>query len=199
MDLFLASLTTFFLFTAFVPYVRDMLRGTTKPERASWFIWAILGSIALSSQYAEGAQWSLVFPTLDTFFGIVIFGFSIKYGMGGFTRRDKASLGVAAFGLLIWYITSEPLVALIIVIAIDAAGSYLTVTKAYEAPESETMFSWVMTALAGIPALLAVGDWSFALAVYPVYIVFANASVPIAIYLGKKREDRSLRATLGEK
>ena len=190
MNLFLAALTTLFLLTAFIPYLRDMLRGKTKPERASWFIWAVLGSIALFSQYAEGAHWSLILPTLDTFFGIVIFFLAIPYGMGGFTRRDTVSLLIACLGLLAWAITKQPLVALLIVIGIDMTGTYLTVAKAYEHPETETMFSWVMTALAGIPALIAVGNWTFSLAIYPLYIVIANGIVPVAMYLGKAKASK---------
>jgi hypothetical protein len=26
-----------------VPYVRDILRGTTRPQRATWLIWSVLG------------------------------------------------------------------------------------------------------------------------------------------------------------
>lgn len=32
------------------PYLRDIMRGKTKPERATWFIWAMLGIIAFSAQ-----------------------------------------------------------------------------------------------------------------------------------------------------
>jgi len=42
-----------------VPYVRDTLRGTTHPHRATWFIWSTLALVALASQRAEGASWSL--------------------------------------------------------------------------------------------------------------------------------------------
>ena len=44
---------------SYIPYLRDIFRHTTKPERASWLIWAVLGSIAFFSQLAEGATWSL--------------------------------------------------------------------------------------------------------------------------------------------
>ncbi|KKT58129.1 MAG: hypothetical protein UW52_C0064G0012 [Candidatus Gottesmanbacteria bacterium GW2011_GWA1_44_24b] len=53
---------------SYFPYVRDTLRGKTKPERASWFIWATLGAIAFFSQLAKGATDSLWLSGLGTFF-----------------------------------------------------------------------------------------------------------------------------------
>lgn len=38
---------------AFFPYYRDIFRGKTKPERASWLIWGILDLVALFSQLAK--------------------------------------------------------------------------------------------------------------------------------------------------
>ena len=66
-----------------------------------------------------------------------------------------------------------------------------TVYAALSPVEVEKQITFpVETALAGIPALLAVGDWSFSLVVYPVYIVLANSAVPLAIILGRVRNKR---------
>lgn len=37
---------------AYVPYIRDIFRGKTKPERTSWFIWSILGKMGSATIYA---------------------------------------------------------------------------------------------------------------------------------------------------
>ncbi|HEX5259825.1 MAG TPA: hypothetical protein VFW18_00005, partial [Gaiellales bacterium] len=42
-----------------VPYVRDILRGLTRPHRGTWLIWSALGATAFASQFADGASWSL--------------------------------------------------------------------------------------------------------------------------------------------
>lgn len=36
-------------FAGMVPYVRDMFRGTTKPDRATWWLWLLNNSISLAS------------------------------------------------------------------------------------------------------------------------------------------------------
>jgi hypothetical protein len=122
---------------ASVPYLIDIVKRRTRPERASWLIWTVLGTIAFFSQMAEGATNSLWMNGLDTLAVIAIFIFSIRFGVGGIVKRDVAALILAGVGLILWYYTKEASIALFIVIAIDLTGSVLTVIKTYEDPESE--------------------------------------------------------------
>ncbi len=170
-----------------IPYVRDIFRKVTQPERASWLIWTVLGFIAFFSQWAKGATDSLWLTAGQTIAVLVIFLLSIKYGVGGLTNRDIKALVAAGLGLILWWVTSEPLYALLIVIGIDCIGSYLTMIKSYEEPESETLSTWVISGTSGIFGALAVGVLSPVLLAYPVYIVIANYTIVVALFLGKKR------------
>ena len=104
---------------AYVPYVIEILRGKTKPERASWFIWSVLALSAFFSQFAKGATNSLWQTTFDSLGTFIILGLSFKYGVGGFKKRDIVALLIAVSGLVLWYVTKEPLLALVLVILID--------------------------------------------------------------------------------
>src|SRR5512132_1914644 len=42
-----------------IPYVRDTLRGATRPHRGTWLIWGALAILVCFSQRADGASWSL--------------------------------------------------------------------------------------------------------------------------------------------
>jgi hypothetical protein len=185
--------TGFISVISYIPYIRDMFAGTTKPERASWFIWLILGGIAFFSQLAKGATHSLWLPGIQSFFNLVIFLLAIKFGVGGFTRRDSIALAAAALGLLLWYFTKEAAVALFIVIAVDAVGMVLTVIKSYEDPGSETIASWYLFAASGLVAAFAVGEFNLILLAYPLYIVFANLAVVAAIYWGRHKAHNGKR------
>lgn len=176
--------------TSLLPYIfylRDMFSGKTQPERASWFIWAVLGGIAFFSQLAKGATDSLWLTGVQTLGVIVVSVFSLKYGVGGFMRRDIIALVFAALGLLVWYFTSEAATALFIVIAIDAVGMLLTIIKAYEQPESETFVSWILFCISGFLAIFSIGSFDWVLLSYPIYIALANLSVVIAILMGRRR------------
>jgi hypothetical protein len=169
-----------------IPYDRDILRHKTRPHRSSFLIWSILGGIAFSTQLAKGASWSLFLPASDTIATFSIFVLSIWYGSGGFSKKDMAGLLMAAMGLILWYFTKEPFIALLITIGVDALGTVLTLVKTWAEPESETFSSWLLAALGGLFAAFAAGKGSAALLAYPVYIFVANAAVGIVILLRRK-------------
>jgi hypothetical protein len=124
-------------FVCVFPYIRDIFRKTTRPERASWFIWLVLGLIAFFSQLSKGASNSLWLTGAGLLSVSTVFLLSLKYGEGGLVKRDIIALFVAFVGLVIWYFTKDATIALILVVLINSVGSVLTVTKAYKDPGSE--------------------------------------------------------------
>src|SRR5262245_54685241 len=169
------------------PYIRDIFRHQTKPHRASFLIWTVLGGIAFFSQLAEGATWSLWLTGVDTAVVVIIFTLSLGYGSSGYTKRDIAALILAGCSLVLWYFTQQPVTALLIIIGIDAIGTTLTIIKAHEQPHTETFSSWLLSSLGGLFAMLAVGALSFDLLAYPAYVFMANGAIDVAIILGKRR------------
>src|SRR5665213_1725997 len=103
----------------YIPYFRDILLRKTKPERASWLIWMVLGVIAFFSQLNKGATDSLWLTGIQTIGVVITFLLSLKFGVGGFTKNDYIALLFAALGLVAWYVTKEAAFALYIVIGID--------------------------------------------------------------------------------
>jgi hypothetical protein len=177
-----------------IPYDRDIFKRKTKPHRGSFLIWSVLGGIAFFTQFAKGATWSLFLPGADTLATLSIFILSIRYGTGGLNKRDVGGLLLAALGLILWYFTKQPLTALLIAICVDAVGTILTIIKTWEDPRSETFSSWLLAALGGLFAALAVGRISFALLVYPVYIFVANGAVNVVMLLRKSNVKMKLGA-----
>jgi hypothetical protein len=48
-------------------YVRDILKGRTKPDGASWLIWGVLATIAFAAQFLSGGgagAWITAFTAL---------------------------------------------------------------------------------------------------------------------------------------
>lgn len=180
-------ISAFFAIVEFIPYIRDIFRLKTKPQRVTWFIYSVLGSIAFFSQLAKGASNSLWLPGILTIGVFTVFLLSLKYGVGGFHKKDSLVLIVAALGLIAWYFTKEAAIALYIVILIDASGTYLTLEKAYKNPGSETLTSWLFSSLAGFFAFLAVGSLSIVLISYPLFIFLMDGGVVLAIELGRRK------------
>jgi hypothetical protein len=169
------------------PYIRDELKGKTKPHRMAEFLYAVLDSIAFASQVAKGATWSVILPAVGTIEMIAGFLLSLKYGMGGTSKKDIGALILAGFGLVLWYFTKQPLTALFIVVGVDLIGTTLVVIKTYEHPHTETLSSWFLSFLAGLFAAAAVEHWSFALQIYPLEVALGNGAICATILLRRNK------------
>ena len=172
----------------YIPYVRDILKGTTKPERASWLIWSVLGLIAVTSQLSKGATDSIWMTVAQSTGTIIIFLLSIKCGFGGLARRDFIALVAAGTGLCLWFLTNDAIYALAITIVIDGIGAFLTALKSYEFPDSETVITWVLGLTSAVLGTISVGRIDPILMAYPIYVFLANSSVLLGIYLGFRRQ-----------
>jgi hypothetical protein len=92
----------------FAPYIRDILRRTTRPERATWAIWTTLSGLIFASQVAKGAGASLWMSAAQGLGNLTVLVLALRFGVGGYTRRDIAALILAGIGLVIWGVTKEP-------------------------------------------------------------------------------------------
>lgn len=180
-----ATISAIIILIAAPPYVIDTLKGKTRPERVTWFIFSVLGIIAFVSQLLMGASWSLVFSGLDTAASILVFGLSIKYGVGGHTKLDIAALIVAGAGVAIAILASEPIISLLGVILADLSGMVVTIKKTFLEPESETTITWLLVGTASVFGILSAPEYTFGILLYPVYLMIANYSVPLTQLIGK--------------
>ena len=177
---------------AFVPYILDTIARRTEPQRASWLIWAVLGSIAFMSQVFEGATSSLWFAGVQVASTIIILVLSIWVGTGKFLgKSDYMILVAASIGLLLWYFTDNAAYALAITISISLLGGMATIVKAYRDPESETLITWVVSLAASVCAILSVGVVDPTLLAYPVYLFTLYLGFIVAIVSGRARDSAS--------
>ena len=167
------------------PYIRDVLRRTTRPHRGTWLIWSVLSILALEAQYAEGATWSVVMVAAEAAATSTIFLLSVQRGEGGLSRSDLAILGIAAGGVAAWAISSTPVVAIGCVLVADTLAIGLMVPKTWRDPFSETLALYVLASASGAMSALAVGSFAVPLLLFPVF--FAAANVFLAVLIAGRR------------
>ena len=83
-----------------IPYVRDTIRGATRPHRGTWLIWSVLAIVVCLSQRADGASWSLVMAAAQAVLTTVIFLLSIRRGEGGLSPAEVLMLTLAGGGVI---------------------------------------------------------------------------------------------------
>lgn len=171
---------------AYAPYIRDILAGRTQPQRSSWLIWAVVASIALASQIAEGASHSLWLAAANWGVTVTITSLSVRFGSGSYLK-DWPTLALAACALLLWYATQTPAYAIGLAILANTLGTSLTVLKAYRSPHTETLGTWLAGGVSAALGLAAVGALDVVLMAYPAYLVLLYLAVTTAICLGRLR------------
>jgi len=165
-----------------IPYVRDTLRGATRPHRGTWLIWSTLAIVVCFSQHADGASWSLLMAAAQAILTSLIFVLAIRRGEGGVSTGDRIMLAIACGGVIGWISADEPIVATACVVAADLVGATLMIPKTYRDPESETLATFALAGVSGLLAAGAVGTLDLSLLLYPVYFGLVNGAIAIFIH-----------------
>lgn len=178
----------------YAPYMRDTWRGETRPDRCSWLIWSVLGTIAFFSQVHEGATQSLWFAGTQVSATIAVFLLSIRKGTGDFLCPTYiAALSVASLGLVAWYFTDTAIYALMLTIGVSFLGGAMTVRKAYLSPKSETASAWCIAWVSSILAMCSVGQLDWVLLAYPLYLFTLYSAILFAMYLAPQRHPQTVK------
>lgn len=173
----------------YIPYIRDILKGSTKPDRASWVIWTLEYAALFGAQLSVGAVESLWIIGLQLLGVVVICALSYRHGVGGFDKKNTVILLSVCAVLLLWYFTRSADLTIILLIAVEAVGVALTMRKVYLQPGSETLTMWVLIATAGVIGIAAVGGGANAiLYVYPAALIVMGLGVIGASKLGERRK-----------
>lgn len=178
------------------PYLLSILRGHTKPERATYAIWSLINLLTLVSYYAAGARSTIWVGLAYAVSSILIFALSFKYGMGGMNKFDTFCLLLAGIGIVVWLSTNNPVLALYYYVGIKFLGYLPTLKKAYKLPRTENALSWILAATASILNLFAITEWSAQIAIYPLYCAIGDGLLAAILIGAAFKPRKSLRRKL---
>ena len=170
-----------------VPYVRDIVRGATRPHRGTWLIWGVLAVVACVSQRSDGASWSLVLTGSQAILTALVFVLAIRHGEGGLTSFELSLMSVAGAGVVGWLIAHDPVIAVVCVIVADLAAAAMMTPKAYRDPHSETLAMFALASVAGALAAGAVGEVDVSLLLYPGYYCIVNGFMALLLFCWRGR------------
>ena len=177
-----------------IPYVRDTMRGTTRPHRGTWLIWGVLATVVCISQRADGASWSLIMAGAQAVVTCLVWVLSIRRGEGGLGVGEMIMVGIAMSGVVGWIVADEPIVATACVVAADLIGAGMMVPKTWRDPDSETLATYAFASLGGALAAGAVGALDPALLLYPIYYCVVNGAISVLI-VHRRRAIRGARVS----
>jgi hypothetical protein len=180
-----------FLIGGYIPYIRDVFRGTDIPNRASWFIWSLSTVTLLIGVKETGTNEAIWVPIADAVGCVSIFILSIKHGVGGWSTTDKLSFAICFLSLAIWAYTGNVMVALITNLLVYVSGYISTIKKEIDTPGGESKLAWTMFLIGVLLNLMTViigSDKGFAVWLYPVVLVGTVGTLYYFILFPAKRK-----------
>jgi len=156
-------------------YAKSILNGVSKPHRTTRFVLLLITTLSTAALFAQGDTVAVWLAGISTLQAIVIFGLSIKYGMGGWAKLDIACLAIALIGIVAWQVTSEPILGLYFSILADFTGMVPAILKTYRLPHTENAWFFGLDVAAGIFTILAVTAFTPQAIAYPLYITLINS------------------------
>lgn len=172
---------------SYIPYYRDIFRGTTKPHPFSWFAFALMMAITFFAQVFTGAgpgAWVTAVSAVAVF-GIAVL--SIVKGHREITTFDWLCFGGAILGIVLWQVTKDPLTAVIIITVTDTVAFAPTYRKGYERPNEETASLFVFAAAKYFVSLFALVTFNLTTALFPVALIISNTLFVLVLVLRRRQ------------
>jgi|SRR3989344_839620 len=174
-------------FIAYVPYIRDTLKGKTTPHVYTWFIWALVTAIAFGLQVSAGAgvgSW-VTFAVVLACSTVFILG--LRNGKKNITKVDTMFLFLSFIALFFWLIAKQPVLSIILVSLIDMLGFIPTIRKSWNKPYSETLLSYEINTFRHGISILALQQYNIVTWLYPVTWTIANGLFSLMLIVRRRQ------------
>jgi hypothetical protein len=154
-------------------YVIDTLRGKAKPNRVTWFLWALAPLIAFGAEIGQGVGLQSLMTFMVGFGPLMVFiaSFVNRKAVWKITGFDIFCGILTLLGLILWLLTRHCNIAIAFSIFADGLAALPTIVKAYRQPETESYLVFMNGAISAGITLLTIDHWTFAYYGFPIYIL----------------------------
>jgi len=170
------------LYGVFV-YGRETLKGNTKPNRVSWFLWSVAPLIATAAALADGVRLAVLPVFMSGFapFLIFILSFFNKQSYWKLNIFDYLCGLCSVLALVLWAITNQPLVAIVFAVLADGFAAIPTLYKAWKFPETESVEAYSTGVINAGTSFFAISTWTLSSLAFPIYLLFINTLLTIIV------------------
>lgn len=181
---YLVFFGAFLQFLGGLAYIRGTLRGETKPNRVTWFLWTVAPFIGTAAALTDGVRWAILPVFMAGFVPMLVFisSFVNKKAYWKLGVFDYACGASSVLALALWVITQQPVVAVLFAIIADGLAALPTLAKSWGHPETESPWVYAATLLSSFTSFFAIQIWIFSEYAFPLYLIFINSAVLFTIY-----------------
>ncbi len=180
-------------FVAFYPYLRGIIQGAIKPHLFSWIIWGTTTFVVFLAQIEADAgvgAWPIgVSGSITIFIALLAY---LKRADVAITKTDWLFFLAAISSLPLWYLTSDPMWAVIVLTVVDLLGFGPTVRKANADPHSESLLFFALFGTRNTIVVMALEHYSVATILFPAAIAIASILLVVLIMYRRRREVATL-------
>lgn len=191
----LAATAIVLTFAMFVPYIRSIHQGRTKPHAFSWIVWSIGTVVVFFAQLAGlggSGAWPIgVSGVITTYIAVLAYS---KHSDRSVTKTDWIFLAIALAALPCWFLTSNPLSAVVLLTVLDLAGFGPTFRNAYSHPHDERIGFYSLGVVRNGLAISALEHYSLTTVLFPAAVGIACA-VFVAMVAYRRAVESMARGT----
>lgn len=183
----LSAIAIALTFIAFYPYIRSIIRGEIKPHVFSWVIWGSTTFVVFLAQLNDGAgigAWPIGVSGIITL--LVAFLAYLKVSDISITKTDWSFFLLAISSLPIWYFTSDPMWAVVVLTTVDLLGFGPTVRKAYFHPYEENITFFIIFMVRNLLVIMALEHYSLTTVMFPAVIAAACFALVVMIIFRRR-------------
>lgn len=166
-------------------YIRDMFKGTTKPNLVSYAMWASAPLIGAGAALSGGADtWATSRILMSGLVPAAVFttALCIRNGYWKLNTFDLICGGFSLVALIVWLYVGSPITAVLIAVLGDVAATIPTLIKGWKYPQTETGKTYILGLIASMLALPAIPTWDIVNASFQIYLVTANLALIFVVY-----------------
>lgn len=183
----LGSIAIVLTLVAFFPYVQSILKGATKPHMFSWIIWGSTTFVVFLAQLADKGgvgAWPIGVSGIITLY-VALLAY-MKKSDNTIKVSDWWFLAAAMSSLPLWYLTANPLSAVIILTTVDLLGFGPTFTKAYNFPFEEKLTFFIIVSVRNVIAIAALEHYSLTTVMFPALTATACLIFVVMVMLRRR-------------
>jgi|RhiMethySRZTD1v2_1073278.scaffolds.fasta_scaffold12006_6 hypothetical protein len=181
-----------------LPYITDILRGMTRPNLVTWWLWTLNGGILAFAQYTAGASWTLVVVVAATIATTMVAVLAVPFGQRDYGLFDAVCLVMALAALGGWWWTKDPLAAIVLGVVAEIFAVSPTIAKTWREPATETPSTFWLTAFATILSIIASTKFDLANLLFPVYFIAVNTLIAVMATRGRRNMRQRAGAARGD-
>lgn len=175
-------------------YIRDMVKGKSKPNLVTWGLWGFAPLIATGAALSVHSDlWATVRIFISGFGPLLVFisAFFIAGSYWKLTILDYTCGLLSLVALGSWLLADSPILAILLAAIADLFATLPTIIKAWKYPETETFYTYFVGLFTASIVIPAIPIWNIENSAFQIYLLVANTALCFVVLRGYLLKSKS--------